>query len=141
MCSYCGCTETTVIGRYTDEHEAVVNALGDVRRAVHSDSRSDIAASTAALRAILAPHTASEERSLFVELRKEPELAETVAMLCAEHVAIERHLDRVAALEPSAYAELEHVLRRHMDKEDNGLFPAAVIALDGPSWERIVASA
>lgn len=141
MCSYCGCTETPVIGRYTDEHEAVVNALGEVRRAVQANSQSEIAATTAALRAILAPHTASEERALFAELRREPELEATIEALCAEHIEIERQLDLVAALEPGAYDELEHVLRRHMEKEDNGLFPAAVIALDGPSWERIVATA
>ena len=28
-------------------------------------------------------------------------------------------------------------LRNHMDREDNGLFPAAAIALDGPDWERV----
>ena len=33
---------------------------------------------------------------------------------------------------------LETLLRRHIDKEENGLFPAAAIALDGPAWERVV---
>ena len=36
---------------------------------------------------------------------------------------------------------LEDILRRHIDKEENGLFPAAVIALDGPAWERVVSDA
>ena len=31
-------------------------------------------------------------------------------------------------------ALFENELRDHIDKEDNGLFPAAAIALDGPQW-------
>jgi hemerythrin-like domain-containing protein len=30
-------------------------------------------------------------------------------------------------------------LRRHIDREENGLFPAAVIALDGAAWDRLSA--
>jgi hemerythrin-like domain-containing protein len=33
---------------------------------------------------------------------------------------------------------LDHPLRRHIDREDNGLFPAAATALDGAAWERVV---
>lgn len=29
------------------------------------------------------------------------------------------------------------LLRRHIDKEDNGLFPAAAIALDWEEWEQV----
>ena len=34
-------------------------------------------------------------------------------------------------------AALEHSLREHIDKEENGLFPAAVIALDGATLARL----
>lgn len=33
--------------------------------------------------------------------------------------------------------EFVGLLRRHIDKEDNGLFPAAAIALDGEEWEQV----
>lgn len=28
-------------------------------------------------------------------------------------------------------------LRRHIDREEDGLFPAAAIRLDGPDWEEV----
>jgi len=31
----------------------------------------------------------------------------------------------------------ENALRNHIDKEDNGLFPAAAIALGGPEWVEV----
>jgi hemerythrin-like domain-containing protein len=34
--------------------------------------------------------------------------------------------------------EFVFALREHMDKEDNGLFPAAAIELEGPDWEEVV---
>lgn len=34
---------------------------------------------------------------------------------------------------------LENLLRRHIDKEENGIFPAAAVALDGAAWDRIEA--
>ena len=139
MCSYCGCADTPVIGGYMEHHVDLVNLLGEVRRASMSSSDDELARAIDDLRAVLDPHTQSEERSLFIELRREPELADTVDALIEEHRQIEACVVRVAAREPGAYDELEHRLRRHIDKEDNGLFPAAVIALDGPSWERIVA--
>ena len=38
-------------------------------------------------------------------------------------------------------ARFEDALRDHIDKEDNGLFPAANIAISGEDWERVVAPA
>ena len=34
MCSYCGCDSITVIGRFMNEHVEIVNACGQLRRAV-----------------------------------------------------------------------------------------------------------
>lgn len=36
---------------------------------------------------------------------------------------------------------VQNILGRHIDKEDNGLFPAAIIALDGDDWECVVNAA
>lgn len=139
MCSYCGCAETPVLGGFMADHVEVVNMLGDVRRAFADGSDSDIARTTIALRRLLDDHTDSEERGLFAVLRNEAELVDTVEELIREHRLIEDVMDRLQSGDASAYDEVEHLLRRHIDKEDNGLFPAAVIALDGPGWERVVA--
>jgi hemerythrin-like domain-containing protein len=141
VCSYCGCRSLTVIGRYSDEHEAIINATGDLRRTA---ARGDLTATQSAVSALarqLDPHTRSEERALFAELRLDPEFTDHIDRLCAEHSEITARLASVANGDLAGVEALENLLRRHIDKEENGLFPAAAIALDGPAWERVVARA
>jgi hemerythrin-like domain-containing protein len=62
-----------------------------------------------------------------------------VAGLCAEHDDIHGVLGgvvRTAPDWPAALAALD-LLRRHIDNEEHGLFPAAVVALPMPAWDRI----
>jgi hemerythrin-like domain-containing protein len=137
MCSYCGCRANTIIARFTAEHEVIVNALGMVRRAADSGDAAALSAAADRLAATLAPHTAAEELALFVELRRDPTLTEHIDLLCAEHIDLDRRLDGLRRGEPDGFGKFEFALRRHIDKEENGLFPASVIALDGPSWTRV----
>jgi hypothetical protein len=65
---------------------------------------------------------------LFSELRAEGSLAEAVAKLCAEHDDIHGVLGGIDRAAPDWPAALDR-LRRHIDNEEHGLFPAAVIAL------------
>jgi hypothetical protein len=48
-------------------------------------------------------------------------------------------VDRAAPDWPTVLAALER-LHRHIDNEEHGLFPAAVIALPIPAWDRITPS-
>ncbi|MBP6997934.1 MAG: hemerythrin domain-containing protein [Phycicoccus sp.] len=141
MCSYCGCRANTVIARYSAEHDEIINAMGVLRRAASAGDRDGAGAAASHLAGLLDPHTASEERYLFAELRQDAEFTEHVAGLCAEHREIDAALARVIEGDLAAAGMLEDILRRHIDKEENGLFPAAVIALDGPAWERVVSAA
>lgn len=141
MCSYCGCRANSVIARYTAEHESIINALGVLRRTVFSADQDAVAIAARELASLLDPHTAGEERELFAEMRRDPEFTAHVDVLCAEHHDIDGILARVAAGDRADVAHLEETLRRHIDKEENGLFPAAVIALDGQAWERVVSPA
>lgn len=141
VCSYCGCREITVIGRFSDEHVVIINATGELRRAA---AAGDVAASRQAvgvLQQLLEPHTLIEERSLFAELREDPEFTDHIDVLCAEHREINAALAVAEGGDLTVVIALERLLRRHIDKEENGLFPAAAIALDGPAWERVVARA
>lgn len=143
MCSYCGCRSISVIGRYSAEHDQIVNALGVLRRAAVTPASADrgvpaaVGEAAEVLRGLLDPHTESEERGLFRELRQDPDFTEHVDALCAEHGQLHGQLDAVARGELDRLPELEHLLRHHIDREENGLFPAAAIALDGPAWERV----
>ncbi|MBI1352002.1 MAG: hemerythrin domain-containing protein [Actinomycetales bacterium] len=141
MCSYCGCRANTLIARYSADHVDIVNALGDLRRAVQGTSPESVPDAAARMAALLDPHTVSEERSLFAELRVDPEFTDHVDGLCAEHAELDGLLARIAAGQVADLPAFELQLRRHIDKEENGLFPAAIIALDGAAWERAVAAA
>ena len=141
MCSYCGCRSNTEIARYTKEHEAILDIMGEVRRAAAAGDLNSMCERTRVLAEHLAPHTAREERSLFAELRKEEEFAAHIDGLCAEHGALDALVDQVMAGDAHQVEPLYEALWRHIDKEENGLFPAAIIALDGPSWTRVVALA
>jgi hypothetical protein len=140
MCSYCGCRDITVIGRFSAEHDEIVNVAGELRRAAE---RQDVEAATARAHDLghrLHPHTEGEERGLFRELQADPEFADHIDALCNEHQELDAGLAAVEAGDLSGVPAFVHLLREHIDREENGLFPAAAIALDGPAWERIVAS-
>ena len=141
VCSYCGCRAITVIGRFSAEHEAIIDATGVLRRAAGTGDAMAARAAARGLAELLDPHTRSEERSLFAELRQDPEFTEHVDELCGEHRQIDAQLAVVAGGDLTGVAALENLLRRHIDKEENGLFPAAAVALYGPAWERVTARA
>ncbi|MET7396262.1 hemerythrin domain-containing protein [Dactylosporangium sp. NPDC005572] len=138
MCNYCGCRDFPLIARLTDEHEAIADAAGRLRRAV-SHGTADPATALDDLLALLGPHTATEETGLFAELRTEGSLTKAVDKLCAEHHDIHGVLgtvDRAAPDWPTVLAALDR-LHRHIDNEEHGLFPASVIALPIDAWDRV----
>lgn len=139
MCDYCGCRDFPLIAQLTDEHVAIAEAAGRLRRAVTGGRESAAPALLDELLALLLPHTGTEESGLFAELREEGSLTDAVDKLCAEHEDIHGVLgaiDRAAPDWPAVLAALER-LHRHIDNEEHGLFPAAVIALPIPAWDRI----
>ena len=139
MCSYCGCENVEVIGRFMSEHVDIINATGDLRRAVESGDGAPVHATVATLRALLQPHAEAEESGLFAVLAEDAEFTEHVHGLCREHAALHQLLDRVDTGSHALFPEFEQMLRAHIDREENGLFPAAAIAFAGLEWERVAA--
>jgi hemerythrin-like domain-containing protein len=140
MCNYCGCRAFPLIAQLTEEHEVIANAAGRLRRAI-THHEADPVAALAELLELLLPHTGAEERGLFVELRAEGSLVEAVDKLCAEHADIHGVLtaiDPAAPDWPAVLAALDRLVR-HIDNEEHGLFPAAVIALPIEAWDRVTA--
>jgi hypothetical protein len=66
----------------------------------------------------------------------DPEFSEHIARLSDEHREIEVQLALLGTGDVAAVHRLNDLLRDHIDKEENGLFPAAAIALDGAAWDR-----
>ncbi|MGH8828837.1 MAG: hemerythrin domain-containing protein [Jiangellaceae bacterium] len=138
MCSYCGCRSISVIAQFSAEHDDIVNATGALRRAADEGATALARQRVIDLFAILDPHTDAEERGLFHELRQDAEFTEYVDALCLEHHDLHARLRAIADGDFAAIGKFEHLIRHHIDREDNGLFPAAAVALDGPAWERVI---
>lgn len=137
MCEYCGCRDIPLIGRLSEEHYEAVDGLGALRRAIDSGDQAQVEKATADLAAELFVHNDSEEAGLFAELEKDEYFAPTIAELKAQHVQFREFVSRITAGDWDAYHDLEHTLRHHIDREENGLFPATAVAVDGPTWAEI----
>ena len=143
MCEYCGCQQIDVINELTREHDAVVALIGQVQGALAGQRLQDAALSCRQISSILAPHTVVEEQGLFPEMVDE--FPDHIEALRSEHREIEKVLDEAAGglpddpTWPDRLPGVLFLLREHILKEQDGVFPAALAALDADQWERIEA--
>lgn len=141
MCEYCGCQEVTAIGDLTREHDLVVALIGRGRAAAAATDVPALAELAVEIAAVLAPHTAVEERGLFPALAGE--FPEKVAALHDEHRRIEAVLAEAAdgapadPAWPDRLAEALRLLREHILKEQDGVFPAALSTLGPDEWDAV----
>ena len=141
MCEYCGCQQIAVIGDLTREHDAVVAIISQVQKSLAGQHHQDVVTSCRQISAILAPHTVVEEQGLFPEMAGE--FPDHIEALRSEHRAIENALDEAARGVPDDPAWPDRLtkalmlLREHILKEQDGVFPAALVALDADQWERV----
>ena len=143
MCEYCGCQQIAVIAELTSEHDAVVALISRVKTSIARERLDDVAASCRQISLLLAPHTRVEEQGLFPEMTDE--FPDHIEVLRSEHREIEKILGEAGEGvpdDPSWPGRLLgglHLLREHILKEQDGVFPAALAALDADQWERIEA--
>ena len=143
MCEYCGCQQIAVIDELTREHDAVVALIGEVETWVAVSDLESVVRHCRLISAILAPHTVVEEEGLFPEM--EADFPDHVEALRSEHREIERVLGEGAnglpedPTWPDRLLGALYLLREHILKEQDGVFPAALASLDAEQWERIEA--
>jgi len=137
VCGYCGCESIDVIGRFMREHVDIINATGDLRRSAQADDHEGVHCAVTTLRGLLDPHTEAEEAGLFLVLAEDLEFTDHVHGLCREHLTLGGLLDRIEDGSHDLVQTFETLLRAHIDREENGLFPAAAVAFAGPEWGRV----
>ncbi|WP_462417511.1 hemerythrin domain-containing protein [Kytococcus sp. Marseille-QA3725] len=137
MCTYCGCESIRVIGRFMAEHDSLINLTGPLHRAAEAGDTEAAREAADDVAELLDPHTHAEEVGLFTLLRREEHIVDHVDDLCAEHDSLDEQLARIREGDLSGVDAFIKQLRNHMDRENNGLFPAAAIALGGPDWEEV----
>lgn len=140
MCEHCGCMSLRTVAELAREHDAAFDHIRDARWALATGDAVGAAVICAELQALLGPHSAVEEEALFPPMAEE--YPDHVGTLAAEHEAVHAVLAEVAASaadpQPGWEGRLQHtldVLREHIVKEQDGLFPAALISLSSPDWE------
>jgi hemerythrin-like domain-containing protein len=143
MCDYCGCQQIPTIAELYREHDAVVAVVSQAQKALQDDRREDVVLSCRQILTVLAPHTVVEEEGLFPEMTDE--FPDHIEALRSDHREIEKVLDEAAGgfpqdpTWPERLLAVLFLLREHILKEQDGVFPAALIALDPGQWERIEA--
>jgi hemerythrin-like domain-containing protein len=141
VCEYCGCQSLKAVEELTREHDAVLELVRAGLRAAADGDGPGAVRTTARLLELLGPHTAVEEGALFPAMAREH--PEHVEVLHQEHELVHGALTRLAAGGTQAdgwqvgFAAALDVLRQHVFKEQDGLFPAALISLDPADWERV----
>ncbi|MCW2715220.1 MAG: hemerythrin cation-binding protein [Frankiales bacterium] len=141
MCEYCGCQAIRSLDELTREHDAALDEIRAGREAAATGDHQAAVRVALRLLELLGPHTAVEEQALFPAMAREHPAH--VAVLAQEHGQIHLALTDTAAgrsdgppWRPSLTAALD-VLREHIIKEQDGLFPAALAALSTGEWEAV----
>jgi iron-sulfur cluster repair protein YtfE (RIC family) len=126
---------------YIAEHERAIDHGGSVVRALdeadYGRAREFLSAMAAELRA----HWRGEEDGLFAVMVTDELFASHIAPLVREH----RELDELLATadltdgdDRKRIREAIFELREHIAKEEDGLFPASLTALDGEQWDAAI---
>lgn len=140
MCEYCGCQALDAIAILTAEHEEALNHIRTAERGLAAGTADIVVGASHALQVLLEAHTAVEEQALFPALA--PEFPEQIAALHREHELVGAALEEAGRAAPADDFEhrLSHalrVLREHILKEQDGVFPAALSALSPAQWDRV----
>lgn len=144
MCEYCGCQALTPIDELTREHELVLGLISEVRAARANGDVARMAGLARQIAAVLGPHTQVEERGLFPALA--PEFPDQMAVLEAEHRRVDAVLAEASGGTPEDHAWPDRltgtlaVLREHIFREQDGVFPAALASLRASDWETVEAA-
>jgi len=137
MCSYCGCRNIPMIAKLNAEHDAIVNSTYALQVALREQDVESAKTAGKILGELLHPHTQREQVGLFAEMKKDELFTEHVASLCAEHDELDGELCLIAAGDLTRITAMITLLNNHIDREENGLFPAALAYLDDSQWDTI----
>ena len=140
MCEHCGCRGVEPIADLMDEHLELLELAGDVRRHLTRRDREAVRDALVALGQLLDDHVGREERGVFAAMKAQGDFADAVLDLETEHDSFAGSL---GTLDPDS-PDFGHRVRRlleelstHIDKENLGVFPAAVVSLGASGWDLV----
>lgn len=142
MCEHCGCRGVEPIARLMDEHLALLDLGGEIRRHLETGDRRGAWALLARLAHDLGHHVDREERGLFQALKDQGDFGDAVAELEIEHADFDELLSDLGLDDGDLEARVEQLLAdlsEHIDKENLGIFPVAVVTLGAAGWDTVAA--
>jgi len=128
------------IAELMDEHTALLDEASEVRKAL---GESDPERAMELLRTLvghLDQHVRREETGIFPALRGTGEFLDEVDELEDEHRDLDaavRELDMHAPDFPQRVTDLLHTLDVHVERENLGVFPVAIVTLGADGWNTI----
>ncbi len=126
-----------MIAKLNAEHDAIVNSTSALRIAVREQDTESAKSAAEILGELLHPHTHREQVGVFAEMAKNELFTEHIASLCAEHNQLDADLAAITAGDLTRVPTMLTLLNNHIDREENGLFPAALTFLDDDQWNII----
>lgn len=138
MCEHCGCRGVEPIAQLMDEHLELLDLGGEIRRLLRAGKRFEAVRALGELERRLSSHVRREEAGLFAALKADGDFAGAVLELEVEHTAFDAAfaaLDLEAVNLAQRVDEMLDELSLHIDKENLGIFPVAVVSLGASGWE------
>jgi hemerythrin-like domain-containing protein len=142
MCEYCGCRQIEQLAELMDEHLALLDVAGEVRRHLEHRRLDEAVAGIRRITELLDRHARREEDGVFTALRETGEFAEEIDDLTAEHAEFHERLGALDPADPDLRVATEALFRHlvdHIDREDLGIFPVSTVSLGARGWERVAA--
>jgi len=143
MCHYCGCRQIPLIIDFIAEHDAATSLAAAAIASIDAGDLEGARGLLDKLAGDLRAHWAGEEHGLFEVMGQSDEYADYIAALVKEHRELEMLLDAVDLTREGDRAALRAAideLAPHIRKEEDGLFPAALISMGGDDWNRSMAA-
>jgi iron-sulfur cluster repair protein YtfE (RIC family) len=128
---------------YVAEHERVVNLGGEAVRALDHGDPALAQRRVGEMAEELSSHWRGEENGLFAVMRREELYAEHIGPLVQEHRELAALLASCDLSDPVDQDRLRRAvdeLHAHIAKEEDGIFPASLTALDGSEWDAAMAA-
>jgi hemerythrin-like domain-containing protein len=143
MCEHCGCRGVDPIARLMDEHFELLDLSRRVRHHVGSGDRRSAWDELGHLAAHLVDHVGREEDGIFRALLEQDEFADAVRELEGEHRSFDESISELDLAAPDFEGRVEELLdglSLHIDKENLGIFPVAVVSLNAHGWDLVTAA-
>jgi hemerythrin-like domain-containing protein len=143
VCEHCGCRGVEPIAQLMDEHFDLLDLSSTARRLLAAGDRPGAWSVLGTIAQRLDEHVRREEAGVFRALLDQEEFVDAIQELESEHLAFDETISELGLdgvdLEARVGTLLDE-LSLHIDKENLGIFPIAVVTLNAAGWATVTAA-